>query len=93
MPIPEPTKYKYQFYNLTSQRSKEIECNEALPHLQVGHELNISLQDVGEEHSDHLDGGPLVITNVRMFLTLTKGSWTRYEVLVFCKEQDSPVQL
>lgn len=83
-----PFQYRYHLCNLTGQRSREIVTDSPLPHLEVGHELNVSLQASGEDDIDQLNGGPLVIRGVRLFLTIQKGGWKRYDVWVFCEEQD-----
>ena len=93
MPMSPPTKYLYTFHNITAERSKEIELDSPLPHLEVGHELNVGFQDRSDESIDHLDGGPLVIRAVRLFLSTQGQLWKRYEIIVICEEQDSPFRL
>jgi len=91
MPKPVPSKYRYFIHDLTQGRETEIESDGPLPHLEVGHELNINLHELQQGEFYTQESAPLVITNVRLFLTTKKGRWTRYDVYVFCKEQDSPV--
>lgn len=91
MSKPSPSKYRYFIHDLTQGRETEIESDGPLPHLEVGHELNINLHERFGDGFSAQESAPLVITNVRLFLSTHKGNWTRYDVYVFCREQDSPV--
>mgnify|MGYP001567593037 CR=1 FL=1 len=79
-----PHPYTYHIYESAELIAATIETDEPLPHLLVGHQLLLSIDD----YSTKL-GCSLVIQYVRCCIRRRNShSHIEYEVHVFCQEQE-----
>ncbi len=81
-------KYKYMIYESTELIAVEVEQEEPLQHLEIGHQLLLSSDDYQQKI-----GNALVIEHIRICLTHTQKSIRKYEVHVFCRDVERPPPL
>lgn len=81
-------RYRYLIYESPELIATTIETDEPLPHLLVGHQILLSTDDYQEKI-----GTVLIVEYIRVCISRRKGSFQRYDVHVFCREQESPPPL
>lgn len=78
-------RYKYLIYETSELIALEVEQDEPLPHLAVGHQLLLS----SDEYQQTL-GTALVVEHIRVRLTHLRRSFRSCEVHVYCRVEERP---
>lgn len=81
-------RYKYIIYESPQLIAAEIEQDEPLPHIAVGHQLLLTTDDYQGK-----PGTALVVEHVRIAMLRRRNQWRQNEVHVFCREQVRPPPL